>query len=594
LNSYLGGPAAGALLWANDFSFAGTAWAGAVNRHPTSFSLIVFNDFGDGNPAHTFVTRVHVQIYTGSHFNYNGTGAWGTQMDDPAITASNPIFDGYFTSGAYHQNEGNFETVNFPATFNFPDGTDQFFVKFSFVDASGATNNPAAAGTAEWGFSQSAAATPTNAAGPGVDSPELARDQNASGILDGSATIGGTSDHRSNLNGTTAISPSWQVNYSPPVVLPTPTHDFGCLPDGTTSRAVDSIGANQLVWYKFCLNGDALDTAGANGQFVDMHTHGSNFDTMMGLYDNSGQLLWTADDDGTDLQSMLSFGMGRRAAIGAGLERDGFGFTTGPGLPAAPGPYWLGVAGFGVSFQNAFGTAGTWGGGNISVGFETNINGATLASSVAPVPEVDGGVLLFPGGQLPSVATDTVPNPRWMKFNLCRTTSATNTVAFDFTPCDNRVQWGWGLFNASGNLVTNAATASTPPTVTFDGSTPALTLTSGDYYLALVYNYGIDYGQHPATAGRWHIRGRAVSNYPNGVQVGVSWSDCPAAGGCTADFNCDGDVGTDADISSFFACLSGTCPAAPCANTADFNNDGDVGTDADIASFFRVLSGGPC
>jgi autotransporter-associated beta strand protein len=65
--------------------------------------------------------------------------------------------------------------------------------------------------------------------------------------------------------------------------------------------------------------------------------------------------------------------------------------------------------------------------------------------------------------------------------------------------------------------------------------------------------------------------------------------------GCgTADFNCDGDVGTDADIEAFFACLAGTCPSAPCANTADFNGDGDIGTDADIEAFFRVLAGGSC
>jgi autotransporter-associated beta strand protein len=61
-----------------------------------------------------------------------------------------------------------------------------------------------------------------------------------------------------------------------------------------------------------------------------------------------------------------------------------------------------------------------------------------------------------------------------------------------------------------------------------------------------------------------------------------------------ADFNCDGDVGTDADIEAFFACLAGACPSAPCANTADFNGDGDIGTDADIEAFFRVLAGGSC
>jgi hypothetical protein len=66
-------------------------------------------------------------------------------------------------------------------------------------------------------------------------------------------------------------------------------------------------------------------------------------------------------------------------------------------------------------------------------------------------------------------------------------------------------------------------------------------------------------------------------------------------GGCgSADFDCDGDTGTDADIEAFFACLAGTCPAPPCGSSADFNADGDTGTDADIEAFFRVLAGGTC
>jgi outer membrane protein assembly factor BamB len=68
---------------------------------------------------------------------------------------------------------------------------------------------------------------------------------------------------------------------------------------------------------------------------------------------------------------------------------------------------------------------------------------------------------------------------------------------------------------------------------------------------------------------------------------------CPPPCG-SADFNCDGDAGTDADIESFFACLSGTCPSAPCTASADFNGDGDAGTDSDIEAFFRVLAGGTC
>ncbi len=63
-------------------------------------------------------------------------------------------------------------------------------------------------------------------------------------------------------------------------------------------------------------------------------------------------------------------------------------------------------------------------------------------------------------------------------------------------------------------------------------------------------------------------------------------------GPCLADFNRDGDIGTDADIEAFFACLAGSC--CRFCGTVDFNGDGDIGTDADIESFFRVLAGGPC
>jgi hypothetical protein len=69
---------------------------------------------------------------------------------------------------------------------------------------------------------------------------------------------------------------------------------------------------------------------------------------------------------------------------------------------------------------------------------------------------------------------------------------------------------------------------------------------------------------------------------------------CGPTGGrhCSADFDGDGAIGTDADIEAFFACLGGSC--CPTCESADFNGDGAVGTDADIASFFSVLGGGPC
>jgi hypothetical protein len=61
-----------------------------------------------------------------------------------------------------------------------------------------------------------------------------------------------------------------------------------------------------------------------------------------------------------------------------------------------------------------------------------------------------------------------------------------------------------------------------------------------------------------------------------------------------SDFNGDGDIGTDADIEAFFACLAGDCCAMCWPGGSDFNGDGDLGTDADIEAFFRVLGGGEC
>jgi hypothetical protein len=92
--------------------------------------------------------------------------------------------------------------------------------------------------------------------------------------------------------------------------------------------------------------------------------------------------------------------------------------------------------------------------------------------------------------------------------------------------------------------------------------------------------------QGPAMTNRFLIRciafnacGRAVSN---NAELTIN----------SADMNGDGDVGTDADIEAFFACLAGDCCAT--CGSADFNGDGDTGTVADVESFFRVLGGGSC
>ncbi|HYE63752.1 MAG TPA: choice-of-anchor tandem repeat NxxGxxAF-containing protein [Phycisphaerales bacterium] len=62
----------------------------------------------------------------------------------------------------------------------------------------------------------------------------------------------------------------------------------------------------------------------------------------------------------------------------------------------------------------------------------------------------------------------------------------------------------------------------------------------------------------------------------------------------TADFNGDGDTGTDQDIEAFFACIGGHCCPTCFEGGSDFNADGDAATDQDIEAFFRVLGGHAC
>jgi hypothetical protein len=111
---------------------------------------------------------------------------------------------------------------------------------------------------------------------------------------------------------------------------------------------------------------------------------------------------------------------------------------------------------------------------------------------------------------------------------------------------------------------------------------------------ACLYNFGFTCDVAPTTgAATIGLFKPGTPGAPTSVNANVPVPTLPPQCG-SADFNCDGDTGTDADIEAFFACLAGNCPAPPCTSTADFNFDGDIGTDADIEAFFRVLGGGTC
>jgi hypothetical protein len=100
----------------------------------------------------------------------------------------------------------------------------------------------------------------------------------------------------------------------------------------------------------------------------------------------------------------------------------------------------------------------------------------------------------------------------------------------------------------------------------------------------------ISFDQESEETGRSQMRGNVLVVYLTFTDRTSGLFDVTLP--CAADFDGDGDPGTDADIEAFFACIAGNC-CDTCASP-DFDADGDVATDRDIEAFFRVLAGGGC
>jgi hypothetical protein len=146
----------------------------------------------------------------------------------------------------------------------------------------------------------------------------------------------------------------------------------------------------------------------------------------------------------------------------------------------------------------------------------------------------------------------------------------------------------------SGEPYSNApwTMSKTGTTLSFSTQDYATSVNANAIRWGTMYNFGFTTNVAPVTGGAV-IELFKPGTIPAIEAAGLPVPTPPAACG-TADFDGDGDVGTDADIEAFFACLAGNCCASCFEGGADFNGDGDTGTDADIESFFRVLAGGEC
>jgi hypothetical protein len=209
-------------------------------------------------------------------------------------------------------------------------------------------------------------------------------------------------------------------------------------------------------------------------------------------------------------------------------------------------------------------------------------------STNVPISTSDGArAVLYVSDDSAIVVTTHQPNP----FELSLTIGATGTAAVsDRVPTNTRIDAGLICSNVDRFLWCVGSTQScTPPF-------------QGHAYLGFRFNAGD--GLHYGWLGVYCQNmgfGNVVLQFSGaayetcaGVSIAAGVFEAMIGTCDSADFDCDGDTGTDADVEAFFACLAGTCPPGPCANDADFDNDGDVATDQDIEAFFRVLAGGWC
>ncbi len=319
-----------------------------------------------------------------------------------------------------------------------------------------------------------------------------------------------------------------------PPAPPTST-DLGVIVSPGSTSAPVSIPATGYKWYHFHLNRAVRADL---GRYLDIDTGNSSLppDLSSGqLQDDTEVVLFDANGAPIAFDDDSCQGLMSQFSFGSGTRP-----ATGDGLPYAgqngnlpAGDYYLAVGPYRLTASGGYWGVTSTGPRSGTIGLRLLTNLAAGTDCFAPaVTQQPSGILASPGQLVHFTAAST----------------GTGTPAYH-----------WRHLNAF--LTDDAIIAgSTTPTLTINGVRPS---DAGAYDVVITNGCG--------------------STASNVAVLGLT---------CSADFNGDGDVGTDADIAAFFACLAGSC--CPTCGSADFNGDGDIGTDVDIESFFRVLGGSPC
>lgn len=148
----------------------------------------------------------------------------------------------------------------------------------------------------------------------------------------------------------------------------------------TADVQATSVTGGSIKWYKFSIFQSASNSASL---YLDIDTIGSGIDTEIGLFDESGTLLASDDDDGpAPGLSMLSFGLTTppRKVTGVG-DYPGGGGTGAAGQDGdlGVGTYYIALAGFNATFGNAWTVTTT----STNTTANTNLN---LRTNIVPEP----------------------------------------------------------------------------------------------------------------------------------------------------------------------------------------------------------------
>jgi hypothetical protein len=586
----------------DNHSFSPGPWANLNGRAITAFAA-TFCNFGTTVPVATY--DVLVTFWDEDDVNFEGFTGAGTPMINPTAV---PLANFRIAIANQPPNSFQFFPELLPATpIPVQDGDAGVFISYMVTSTGGtlprnfgATGN----GPTVWATD----ANPT--VGSTLDN--WGRDRNNDGIFTGGPIAAAPAEH--NVSGNPAFDMMQTLRGDlGGVTLPTPRVNVGCLVDGTTVRTQAS---DALTWYEVCVNGAVNDDLLS---FLDIDTEGSAGNVDIALYDGEGLIVGLGNQlgrdagDGSGDNAQLTFGIGRRAAVGDGLQYDG---RDGE-LPA--GTYFLAVGPAGTLYGPGFNvTPGVESGSGATINFNTNTNGTPAAPSVPPAPTTAllDFLLPFTYGETEVEQANTgatllaTRQVNWAKFSTIGAASSATGTYLDIDPNTPETNAGvngvYYVFDSSGNLVAfdNASGPGNWPQLSFGSTTPRFRgtnteafagangdLPEGTYYFAFALTVTEDIVS--STSDRWHVRGTSGSSIPLNA---VFFTGTAVAAQCDSiDFNNDGLFPDDNDLVQFLSVLAGgACDNDPNCNDIDFNNDGLFPDDGDLVTFLRVLAGGPC